>query len=210
MQIVDLIETGTAALLWVVVFLVGSEFYLFRMPNVGQNRILSFGAGMSVAYVFVHMIPELHEVRGSFVESVSQHLPLDGMVVYFFALVGFLSFYILDQIGRRLRSRRGGTETNLAFRLHIGGFAVYIFLMAYLLVDSLNENRESTALYALAISVHFLSVAQEMRGEPGSSYQRMGRFVLAGMCVLGWAIGLAYELPHLPVAAISGPSFPEA
>ena len=45
---------------------------------------------MSAAYVFVHLMPEMHAAREALVESASQPLRHEGMAVYFVGLVGFL------------------------------------------------------------------------------------------------------------------------
>jgi hypothetical protein len=92
---------------------------------------------MSAAYVFVHLMPELHGVRRAFTESVSAPLRYEGMAIYFFALVGFLVFYGLDHLRARLRRSAGAEEYGMAFKVHVGGFAGYAGLMAYLLVHSL-------------------------------------------------------------------------
>jgi hypothetical protein len=80
--------------------------------------------------------------------------------------------------------------------------------MAYLLVNSLDETAASTALYAVAIAGHFLALDHSLRNEHGAAYERIGRFILSGMSVLGWGMGLLFSLPHyglaLLVAFISG------
>jgi hypothetical protein len=142
------------------------------------------------------------------VESVSAPLRYEGMAIYFLALVGFLAFYGLDHLRARLSAAAAEREEGLAFRIHIGGFAAYVALMAYLLVHNLEETAGSTALYTVAIVVHFLAMDHALREEHGVAYQRIGRFVLAGACLLGWGVGLLVALPHhvlaLLVAFISG------
>jgi hypothetical protein len=204
----ETLETGAAALLFMATFLVGGRVHPLRSLVRDRRSIISFGAGMSMAYVFVHLMPELHDVRRAFAQSVSVPLRFEGMAIYFLALVGFLVFYGLDHLHAHLRESSGEEQTGLAFKLHVGGFAAYVWLMAYLLVRNLDETTTSTALYALAISVHFLGVDHALREEHGADYERIGRFLLAGMAVFGWAAGLLVPLPHyvlsLLVAFISG------
>jgi hypothetical protein len=63
-------------------------------------------------------------------------------------------------------------------------------------------------LYAVAVALHFLGIDHSLREEHGAAYERTGRYVLAGACVLGWLIGLAVGLPRpvlaMLVAFISG------
>jgi hypothetical protein len=207
METSEILTTGAAALLFAAVFIVGGKVHPFR-SMVDRRSIVSFCAGMSVAYVFVHLMPELHDVRSSFVASMSVPMRYEGLAIYFFALIGFLVFYGLDHLRKHLRKAEIEGEGAQAFRLHVGGFAIYVALVSYLLVNSLEDTQVSIALYATAIALHFLAVDHSLNGEYGDAYRRVGRFVLAGMAVLGWGVGVLFALPTpvlaLMVAFISG------
>jgi hypothetical protein len=196
----ELLDTGLAALLFATVFLVGGHVHPLRALVRDRRSIVSFGAGMSAAYVFVHLMPELQGVRRAFAESVAGPLPFEGMAIYFLALVGFLVFYGLDHLRARLKASEVEGQTGPAFRIHVGGFAVYILLVTYLMVHNLEETPVSTALYAVAMAFHFLAADHALREEHGAAYERAGRFVLAGMCVIGWGAGLVIALPPYVLA----------
>ena len=135
-------------------------------------------------------------------------LQFEGMAIYYVALVGFLGFYGLDVLRGRLREGSESGGVDLAFKLHVGGFAAYLLLMAYLLVHNLEASRVSTLFYAIPIAFHFLSVDHSMQSEHRAAYARVGRPLLAGMSILGWGVGQLVPLPHyvlaLLVAFISG------
>jgi hypothetical protein len=208
MDTAQILETGVAAVLFAVVFLVGGRVHPFRDLVRDRRSIISFGAGMSAAYAFVHVMPELHGVRVAFGESMSTPLRYEGMAIYFLALAGFLVFYGLDHLRASLREIGQKGRAGQAFKLHVGGFATYVWLMAYLLVRNLEETTASTALYTFAIAVHFLGVDHALREEHGVVYDRTGRLVLAAMSMLGWGAGLLIAAPHyvlaMLVAFISG------
>src|SRR5271165_1619209 len=108
MSIWEVIESGVAALLWAAIFLFGSSAR--RIPALIYERrdVTSFGAGMSVVYAFVHMMPESHEVRRTFAGSVAVRLPYEGMVTYFVALTGFISFCGMKRHQRDQREKNLG------------------------------------------------------------------------------------------------------
>lgn len=197
----EIVATGVAALLFAVTFLVGGRVHPFRTWIRDRRSIVSFGAGMSAAYVFVHVMPELHGARSAFVDSMSAPLRYEGMAIYLLSLVGFLSFYGLDHLRERLQGVGKAAEAGPAFKLHIGGFGVYVWLLAYLLLRNLEESPESILLYAVAIAFHLLAIDHSLRSEHGVAYERTGRYVLAGMAVLGWGMGLLFALPQ-PVPAL--------
>jgi hypothetical protein len=186
----EFLQTGAATLLFVAVFLFGERVRPVRRLIGDHRSIVSFGAGMSSAYVFVHVMPELSVARHSFAETTPLLLWFKGMVVYFVALIGFLLFYALDHL------RKSGRE----FDLHQSGFAAYVALAGYLLVNHLEH--KGTALYAIAIACHFLAVDHELAKQHGVAYTQWGRFILAGMSVLGWALGLMIALPHYVIALL--------
>jgi len=204
----EVVATAAAALLFAATFLFGGRVHPLRALVRDRRSLISFGAGMAIAYVFVHVMPELHDARRALVGSVSVPLRYEGMAIYYLALVGFLVFYGLDHVRKRLREADDAGTAGKAFKLHVGGFAAYVWLMAYLLVHYLGETQASIALYAVAITFHFWGVDHALREEHGAVYDRIGRFVLAGMAMAGWGVGLLVELPHavlaLLVAFVSG------
>lgn len=201
-------ETGVAALVFAAAFLLGDRFRLFRSLFKSPRTLISLGAGMSVAYVFLHLMPELHEARSTFVDSVSMTLRYEGMSIYFFSLLGFLAYYGLTHISARFKDSAQTNEACLAFKLQIGGYAAYIWLMSYLLVHNLTPGHGFTTMYAVAMTFHFLALDYNLRHEYATWYLKSGRFVLASAVFLGWAIGQLYAIPHyilaLLVAFISG------
>jgi hypothetical protein len=203
-----ILVTGAAALLFAAAFLLGGRVHPMQVFLRDRRSSLSFGAGVSAAYVFVHLVPELHSVRDSFTAAVSVPLRYEGMGIFYLALVGFLVFYGLDHLRSHLKGSGEEGKIDAAFSLEIGGFAAYICLMAYLLVHNLEKSEVSVGFFAGTMALHFLSVDHSLAEEHGAAYRRIGRFVLAGASVAGWGLGLLFALPQyvlaLLVAFISG------
>lgn len=197
------VQTGTAALLFAAMFLLGDRVHPLRAFVRDRRSIISFCAGMTAAYVFVHLLPELHAARQSFAKSMRMFLRYDGMAIYFLALVGFLMFYGLDYLRGLLRESADPQRVKWAFWIHLGGFATYVGLMAYLLVHRLEEGTtEQLLLYTAAIAVHLLTVDHALREEYAARYQKMGRFVLSTSSLVGWAAGLVVVLPLYVLAPL--------
>jgi hypothetical protein len=201
-------QTGLGAALFAVIFVLGGRIHPLRAWLPDRRTTISFSAGMSAAYVFVRLVPELHGAREDFSGSVSIPLPYEGNGVFFVALLGFLVFYGLDRL-RASVDVPGGTEgAGPAFRLHVGGFAAYVGLVGYLLVRNVEHTVLGTALYVVAMAFHFLTVDHALAEEHGDAYQRLGRWMLAGAVLLGWGAGLVFALPThataLLIAFISG------
>ena len=200
-----ILSAGATALL-AATFVFGGSLHPLRAVMRDRRSMISFGAGMSSAYVFVHVLPELSETRRTLAESIA--LRYEGMAVYVLALVGFLCFYGLEHLRARIRDGDGEGQEKRAYQIHLAGFAAYAALVAYLLVRNLEETALTLAAYVLAMMFHFLAVDHSLREEHGAAFDRIGRFALAGMCVIGWGAGVVIAVPpfvsSLVLAFISG------
>ena len=198
------IEPLVAAVMFAAIFVGGGALHGRFSPRTA----ISVGAGVSTAYVFVHMLPELREAGDAFVAATAhRNLPAPELRIYTAALAGFLVFYGLENLVTWSReSADGSMDEREAPRpvvlLHVGGFAAYVGLVSYLMVRGVTERPVPLALYAVAMGLHFFGVDHALRREHGAAYDHAGRFVLATAALAGWAIGAVTEL-HRP-AVITG------
>lgn len=194
MEAHSLLETGFAAVLLAATFVVGERTHILGRLLTPRS-LTSFGGGMAAAYVFLHVMPELHGARHAFTEAAAMALPYEGKAIYYLALAGFLSFYGIRHFHTRQLSAREGKPDRLDFQVQIGGFAAYAWLMGYLLLRGLEAHHIAIGLYAVAMAFHCLAINRELSHEYGNDYRRTGRFILAGMALAGWASAALLDLP---------------
>lgn len=199
------IEILAAAVAFAAVFLFGQRLAVTRK---GWRRAsVSAGAGAAVAYVFVHLLPDLAEAARAFVEATAVRTWwFTESHVYLAALGGFVVFYGLEHLvawSRRTprTGEAGDLKERAVFLLHVGGFAVYAAMVSYLMVRGIGMAQASVALYTVAMALHFLSVDHALLREHGAMYVQRGRYVLAGAAIAGWACGLLGEIPK-PILCI--------
>ena len=183
------IESLVGPLVLAAIFLIGGVVHA-ASPRVA----LSIGAGVSTAYVFVYMLPELSEAGAAFVAATADRaLPVPRLRVYGAALVGFLVFYGLENMvassGERKTRDEGARETlHLVEVAHIGGFAAYAWLVSYLMIRGVTNEPVPIVLYTVAMGLHFLGIDHSLRRDHGAAYDHVGRFVLGGAVLLGWLV----------------------
>jgi hypothetical protein len=199
----NLIETLCLAGLFAAIFVFGEK--LPTGSRAHRRRALSVAGGAAVAYVFVHLLPELARAGETFVEiTADQPLPWPEYRVYTAALVGFILFYGLEHMvdwSRHAGSREkaGSGIRHPILVLHIGGFALYVGLISYLMVRSIDEREVPVLLYGTAMGLHFLSTGHSLHREHGRMYDDCGRWALALAALGGWVCGVLVELPK-PIA----------
>lgn len=190
-----------AGLLAVVHVLAGRFRVLDTIP---RSRWLSAGGGASVAYVFVHILPELHEL-GEHLDDVPV-LAFTERHVYLVGLIGFGAFYGLERLVQR-SSHRGGDGDGAPpgiFWIHVGSFGVYNVLIGYLLVHRDTPGTVSLLLFAGAMGLHFVVNDYGLHEHHRVRYDRRGRWLLAGGVLIGVAVGALTEIDEAKIAVLFG------
>lgn len=202
------ITTGVSALVLALVFLLGGRVHAARARMRDEGALVSLGGGVSIAYVFVHMMPEMGTAREAYANSATIPVIFKGMIVYFVGLFGFMVYYGLDNLRRRLRERAAGRDNELDYRIHLAGYAVYVSMISYMLINHIESTPMAVGLYTVAMIAHFLTIDHSLHEQHGGLYDRDGRLLLAAMCLLGWGMGVIVPVPPyvlaLMIAFVSG------
>ena len=179
---------------------------------IPRSYWLSGAGGVSVAYVFVHVLPELGERQHSFEDAVVGTGSAGFLEhhVYLLALVGFAAFYGLERLAKQSRERDPGdtvgdarTETSAGvFWLHVGSFVAYNAIVGYLLVHREEGGLINLAIFALAMALHFVVNDHGLRDHHHGAYDGIGRWVLAGGVLAGTAVGLATAVSEVTVSSL--------
>lgn len=164
---------------------------------VPRSRWLSVAGGTSVAYVFVHLLPDLaaHQVHFS---DISPAGWLDHHI-WIIAMIGLLTFYGLER-GVKQGGKSPDASGRQIFRLHILFFTLYNAIIGLLIA----RREETLVWFVLAMALHFLVTDYALRKDHPELYQRRGRWVVVSGLVLGFVLGiLPIEIPEIYLAALA-------
>ncbi len=199
-----------AAVVFALVHLFGGR--LKFLSYVPRSRWLSMAGGVAVAYVFVHLLPELSRHQETFEDEIDP-----GMLgfleqhVYLIALFGLVVFYGLDRVAKLSGQRRerrapgsGGEDDagKRIFAVHIVAYAAYNALIGYLLLHREEPGLQSFAFYAVAMALHFLANDRGLEHDHGRLYRTYGRWLLAAAALVGWWIGLVQPIDQIVLSAL--------
>ncbi|SDY35044.1 hypothetical protein [Citreimonas salinaria] len=178
----------------ILVFTLGAGFVLVHLlasrmdwlDRTPRSLWLSTAGGVSIAYVFVHLLPEL----GHFSRDTELHAGL-----YVAALAGFVGFYGIEAHIRRT------SDDDAAFRLHLTSYAGYNVVVGYLLdAQAREEPLAGLLFYAFALSLHLIINDRALAERHGARHAGGGRLTLAGSVATGVLVGAFVELPEAAVA----------
>lgn len=166
------------------------------LHGIPRSVWLSMAGGVSVSYVFMHLLPELAE--GHALLPGGEVVPVDAPV-FLTALGGLVLFYGLERLAKRSPhlERRGNRLTArqaLDFWVHLGSFALYNAVTGYLLLQPPETGLTNLILFALALALHFIVVDFGLLEDYGNDYLRAGRILLVAALLAGGAVGFVTEV----------------
>ncbi|MET3574263.1 hypothetical protein ACFFIY_12330 [Bhargavaea ullalensis] len=173
-----------------------------------RSRILSVAGGIAVAYVFLHLLPDLaeyeDELKGTLDFATNRFLEHH---LYMIAMLGLAIFYGLEQMAKA--SKRHNVEDGrhkarpLVFWIHIGSFTLYNALIGYLLVRENFTSHYGRLFFFIAMGVHFVTNDRGLRATHKEDYDRYGRWLLAVAILAGWLIGTITEVSDVVISYLT-------
>lgn len=182
--------------------------YLPFLDNVPRSRLLSAAGGISVAYVFIHLLPELNKHN----EVLDNNIQSDALKffenhTYIVAMIGLAIFYGLERMVKTSKKKQQ-KKNNIdraskgVFWIHIVAFFLYNSLIGYLLLHGEQETIKRLVFYFIALAVHFITSDHALREAHKELYDRIGRWLLAAAILAGWAIGIIVEVNENVIAVL--------
>lgn len=168
---------------------------------VPRNRWLSVGGGISIAYVFLHLLPEIAAVERHVREAdlAVPWLETHGWVA---ALAGLAVFYGLEQHARRTKEAADERTPDEVGRVHVASYAVYNALAGYVLLERAEEGAPTLVLFAFAIGLHFLVNDAGLVEDHGAVYRRYGRWLVGAGVLVGWSVSVVVQLEEAAVGIV--------
>lgn len=190
----EVLPSAAAVVLAAVHLFAGRLRFLDGIP---RSRWLSVAGGISVAYVVVHLLPEIAEYQEAFSEQAPAGPMMAERHLYLLALVGLGTFYGVERWARSTR-RRQGTASAGATAFSFVSYALYNALIGYLLV----RREDGVVLFAVAMGLHFVVNDHGLREHHATAYHRSGRWLVSGAVLLGAVVGVASRVPEPAVGAV--------
>ncbi len=190
-----------AATLVLMFFHYLSPWFANHMPGNGRVFV-SFAGGVAVAYVFLHMLPDLVEYNkpiGIFLIDNQWLTPFTELLIYIVALFGFLIYYGFDLLAER--SRAGDDDENV-YVLHLSMFCLYNFLITYTMSLRALASITATILFTFAMALHFVLTDRKFSRFYQTRFNRLGRFILILALFVGWICSVIFDPVNVLIVAL--------
>jgi len=176
--------------------------HLLKLTDKVRSAFLSFAGGTAIAYVFLHLLPELAEVHEELSEMWAPY-GLDEIAGYMGAVVGLVFFYGMDRLVSRAKKASPDEDTpKAAFWLHVSSFALYNFVIGHLLAEYHEEAGVAVWMFFIAMAFHFVTNDIGLYREHKGLYARAGRWLVIASLMLGWIRGHMSELNDAAFASL--------
>lgn len=148
---------------------------------IWHGRFLSFASGISFAYVFVDLLPQIEKGQ-NILKPVIPYLDRHAYVI---ALLGMLFFY-----GLHAQSQ---TESKRNFWLLTSGYIFFNLLVGASLSDSTNPEIQPLYLFTIAMGMHYFIRDHNIREEKA-------RWLLVAALFAGYFTGTIIHIPKTVIA----------
>jgi zinc transporter ZupT len=197
--------TLLAAMLLATVHLFAGK--LRFLQGTPRSRWLSVAGGISVAYVFVHLLPELSAGQETLARRFDEIVGFAERHVYLISLVGLITFYGLERLAKSSRRQRAAVGSGDAteakvFWIHIASFTVYNALIGYLLLHREAQTASSLVFYVFAMALHFVVTDFGLDQDHKHQYRHHGRWILTIAIFAGWIVGYLTEISEAAIAVL--------
>lgn len=171
-----------------------------KLPFIPEQATGSFAGGLAVAYVFLHLLPELvegNEAIGEALDDVVQPSPLLDLAIFLVALVGFTIFYGLERLADAHGDDTTASTTERAgnggvYALHLSSFLVYNALITYTMALRLRTGVDFALLFTVAMGLHFVLTDRGLEEHYPRRFDTRGRLGLAAALLVGWGLSAVF------------------
>ena len=189
----DFIQLGNIILaFWITLFLIICHLishYITNKKYINTKKLTSFASGAALAYVFLHMLPELVEGNAA-IGAVLQHTvtltPLVDLAIFIIALIGFNFYFGLEIIAQKTHSNAPKVIT--VYRLHLLMYGIYNFLITYTMPLRVQTGVVYAGIFSIVMGLHFILTDRHFNLHFSRQFNHGGRFFLLAALLLGWGV----------------------
>jgi hypothetical protein len=159
----------------------------FRSFPKQTQWISDFSAGLGLGYAFLYLLPKIGGMTSTLQQRVPETSDLLAQRLYFYMLLGFLIYYLIEFSGRT------NTANRLGLMLNGVAFSTYNCLIAITIVHLIHGYSAIYVIVAIVFSLHLFGVNNFLFKQYPRPMSTWMRWAFAGALAFGCIIGEVYE-----------------
>lgn len=172
-----------------------------------QDAVASFSGGVAVAYVFVHMLPELADGERAFTGVTIPDAVPDLFVqssLFLVALIGVVIFYALDA-----KAEESTDSTRTLYITHLILIGILNLIFAYTNPTRIELGPDFAILFTIVMSLHFVLSDRALARAHPEHFRSTDRWVLTAFLFAGLVLSYFAPPPNelfvaIPTAFLGG------
>lgn len=183
----------------IVIFSLVYFLDLNLLHKIDEAILNSFAAGIGVVYIFIHMLPQLAHGQNVLTETYQNiHLIGGSFAIYIIALIGFIFFYLFDQIlvytNQLPTQRYEKTIERSIYWANVIFVIIYNSMIGYV-VGSYNLNSPTYQLiFLVAYFIHFIALKWGIYHVSPDLYNDRARYPIVFGLFLGYFIAFVFNI----------------
>ena len=172
-----------------------------QLHNIARShKWLSFGAGASVAYVFVHVFPEIGIFQQK-LQGYSEHNNHGGFIahhLYLAALGGVFFLHFIDSLESRMREEEEILSRHKFFIpiliTNLVLYFLYNLMVSYIITHRQGEGILNIILITVGLMLHFVVINLNAIESYDKLYDKYVRWIASAGLLTGWILGVTTHI----------------
>lgn len=177
-----------------------SAFHLHRISPEMQARLLSASGGVSIAYIFIDLLPKFCDGASQVEQAIHWFFPYLERHVYIMGLLGLIFAYTVQRAAAN--PSQDPAIQKRKFWGQIFAYTVFNSMIGYSLANKNDPDIQPIILFTIAVGLHYYINDYNLRNSNPNLYETQGRFTISLGLLAGWIAGLFWQIPEAALALI--------
>ncbi len=177
-----------------------SAFHIHRVSPTFQARLLSAAGGVSIAYIFIDLLPKFCDGASKVNQALQSVFPYLERHVYLMGLAGLIFAYTVQKAAAN--PTQDPSLQKRKFWGQVGAYALFNAMIGYSLANKNDPDIQPIILFTIAVGLHYYINDYNLRESNPNLYEAQGRFTISLGLLAGWALGLFWQVPEAALALV--------
>lgn len=177
-----------------------TAFHVHRINPFLQARLLSAAGGVSIAYIFIDLLPKFCSGAATVEHAFEGLFPYLERHVYIMGLLGLLFAYTVQRAAASPTTTL--SQMKRKFWGQVTAYAIFNAMIGYSLANKNDPDIQPIILFTIAVGLHYYINDYNLRESNPELYESEARYVIALGLIAGWVVGLFWQIPEAALAII--------